>query len=77
MSVSRSWLPTPTCCRRARLRSDTVTGPHEAEPGYDGLTGVETIRAHWTDAADACRLTTAEREGFWERLILNLDIFES
>lgn len=38
---------------------------------------VETIRAQWTDAADACRLSSAERKSFWERLILNPDIFES
>jgi hypothetical protein len=38
---------------------------------------VETIRAEWTDAAETCRLTAAERKGFWERVILNPDIFES
>jgi hypothetical protein len=36
---------------------------------------VETIRAHWADAADACWLTAVEATGFWARLILNPDIF--
>lgn len=38
---------------------------------------VETIRAEWADVADTCRLTESERKGFWERLVLNPDIFES
>lgn len=38
---------------------------------------VETIRSEWAEVADTCRLTESERVGFWERLILNPDIFQS
>lgn len=37
---------------------------------------VQTIRAEWNDAADLCRLTAADRDRLWERLILHPDIFE-
>lgn len=36
---------------------------------------VETIREQWTEAAEECQLTGADRQLLWERLILNPGVF--
>jgi hypothetical protein len=54
------------------VAGDYLLDQSDAEAIVEQL--VETIRAHWADAADACWLTAVEATGFWAHLIINPDI---
>jgi serine/threonine-protein kinase HipA len=74
MAIARDGARASKVAVAARAAADVFAIQRdEAQQIIDGQ--VDTIRNQWSDAADECELTRADRQLMWERMILNPGVF--